>query len=65
MDKLQRWFERIQRAPQREVANLDYWDLLLETRIAQESVGAFRPPAAPSEVERESRQLIGHPLAPS
>ena len=65
MDKLQRWFERIQRAPQREVANLDYWDLLLETRIEQEAIGAFRPPAAPPDEERQSRQLIGHPLAPS
>jgi len=65
MDKLQRWLERIQRAPQREVANLDYWDLLLETRIAQESVGAFRAPAAPPDAGRQSRQLIGHPLAPS
>ena len=65
MDKLQRWLERIQRAPQREVANLDYWDLLLETRIAQESIGAFRPPAEPPDAGKQSMKMIGHPLAPS
>ena len=37
MDKLQEWFRRIQRPPRREVANIDYWALLTETRIAQEA----------------------------
>ena len=35
MDKLQQWLLRIQQPPRREVANLDYWFLLSETRIAQ------------------------------
>ena len=65
MDKLQRWLERIQRAPQREVANLDYWDLLLETRIEQEAIGAYRPPVERPDAGRQSIQMIGHPLAPS
>ena len=37
MDKLQQWLRRIQQPPRREVANLDYWALLTETRIAQEA----------------------------
>ncbi|MBR2796327.1 MAG: hypothetical protein IKF98_10535 [Clostridia bacterium] len=37
MDKLQAWLRRIQQPPRREVANLDYWFLLAETRIAQEA----------------------------
>ena len=37
MDKLQEWLRRIQRPPRREVANIDYWALLTETRIAQEA----------------------------
>ena len=37
MDKLQAWLRRIQQPPRREVANLDYWFLLSETRIAQEA----------------------------
>ena len=37
MDKLQKWLRRIQQPPRREVANLDYWALLAETRIAQEA----------------------------
>jgi hypothetical protein len=36
MDKLQSWLQRIQQPPRREVANLDFWELLSETRIAQE-----------------------------
>ena len=36
MDKLQAWLRRIQQPPRREVANLDYWALLAETRIARE-----------------------------
>ena len=35
MDKLQQWLRRIQQPPRREVANLDYWALLAETRIAE------------------------------
>ena len=38
MDKLQRWLERIQRAPKQEVANLDHWDLLLEMRVVMGTV---------------------------
>jgi len=34
MDKLQAWLDRIRRAPRREVANLDHWELLMEARIA-------------------------------
>ena len=37
MDKLQAWLRRIQQPPRREVANLDYWFLLSETRISQEA----------------------------
>ena len=37
MDKLQKWLRRIEQPPRREVANLDYWALLAETRIAQEA----------------------------
>ena len=37
MDKLQIWLRRIQQPPRREVANLDYWALLTETRIAREA----------------------------
>ena len=37
MDKLQAWLRRIQQPPRREVANLDYWALLAETRIALEA----------------------------
>lgn len=37
MDKLQNWLRRIQQPPRREVANLDFWALLEETRIAQEA----------------------------
>lgn len=37
MDKLQEWLRRIQRPPRREVANIDYWALLTETRIVQEA----------------------------
>jgi hypothetical protein len=37
MDKLQAWLRRIQQPPRREVANLDYWALLAETRISQEA----------------------------
>ena len=37
MDKLQAWLRRIQQPPRREVANLEYWFLLAETRIAQEA----------------------------
>ena len=37
MDKLQAWLRRIQQPPRREVANLDYWSLLAETRISQEA----------------------------
>ena len=36
MDKFEEWLERISQPPKPEVANLDYWDLLLETRIIQE-----------------------------
>ena len=46
MDKLQAWLRRIQQPPRREVANLDYWFLLSETRIAQE---AGMPPERFSE----------------
>ena len=54
MDKLQQWLLRIQQPPRREVANLDYWFLLSETRIAQE---AGMPPERSAENggrERES-----------
>jgi len=54
MDKLQQWLRRIQQPPRREVANLDYWFLLSETRIAQE---AGMPPERTAEGcgrERES-----------
>ena len=44
MDKLQAWLRRIQQPPRREVANLDYWSLLAETRIAPEG---FPAPAEP------------------
>lgn len=37
MDKLQKWLRRIQQPPRREVANLDYWALLSETRISQDA----------------------------
>jgi len=40
MDKLQAWLRRIQQPPRREVANLDYWSLLAETRIAPEGFPA-------------------------
>ena len=46
MDKLQAWLRRIQQPPRREVANLDYWFLLSETRIAQE---AWMPPERAEE----------------
>jgi len=46
MDKLQAWLRRIQQPPRREVANLEYWFLLTETRIAQE---AGMPPERPAE----------------
>ena len=46
MDKLQAWLRRIQQPPRREVANLDYWFLLSETRIAQE---AGMPPEGAAE----------------
>ena len=36
VDKLQAWLERITQPPKPEVANLDYWDFLVETRIAKE-----------------------------
>lgn len=51
MDKLQKWLRRIQQPPRREVANLDYWALLAETRIALE---ADLPP------ERVKEQPPGH-----
>lgn len=51
MDKLQKWLRRIQQPPRREVANLDYWALLAETRIALE---ADLPP------ERVKAQPPGH-----
>ena len=51
MDKLQKWLRRIQQPPRREVANLDYWALLAETRIALE---ADLPP------ERAKAQPPGH-----
>ena len=51
MDKLQKWLRRIQQPPRREVANLDYWALLAETRIALE---ADLPP------ERAKEQRPGH-----
>jgi hypothetical protein len=44
MDKLQAWLRRIQQPPRREVANLDYWALLAETRIVPEG---FPAPADP------------------
>lgn len=48
MDKLQRWLERIQRPPRREVANIDHWDLLLEARILQTPMGdPCRPAPTP------------------
>lgn len=37
MDKLQTWLARISQPPRAEVANIDYWDLLLETRILQDA----------------------------
>ena len=43
MDKLQKWLQRIQQPPRREVANLDYWELLAETRIAQEGEAVAEP----------------------
>ena len=46
MDKLQAWLRRIQQPPRREVANLEYWFLLAETRIAQE---AGMPPERSAE----------------
>lgn len=51
MDKLQKWLRRIQQPPRREVANLDYWALLAETRIALE--GDLPP-------ERVKEQPPGH-----
>ena len=35
-DKLQAWLDRIAQPPKPEVANLDYWDFLVETRIVEE-----------------------------
>ena len=46
MDKLQAWLRRIQQPPRCEVANLEYWFLLTETRIAQE---AGMPPERSAE----------------
>ena len=46
MDKLQKWLHRIQQPPRREVANLDYWALLAETRIARE---VDLPPEHPAD----------------
>ena len=57
MDKLQAWLRRIQQPPRREVANLDYWFLLSETRIAQE---AWMPP----ERAEESRPWEADEKAP-
>lgn len=36
MDKLQVWLEQITQPPKPEVANLDYWDLMMEMRIVEE-----------------------------
>lgn len=36
-DKLEKWLETICKPPSPQVANLDYWDLLLETRIIEEA----------------------------
>ena len=55
MDKLQQWLRRIQQPPRREVANLDYWVLLSETRIAQEAGLPPERPAEDSAWERESK----------
>jgi len=52
MDKLQAWLRRIKQPPRREVANLDYWFLLSETRIAQE---AGMPPERLSEGKPRER----------
>ena len=49
MDKLQAWLRRIQQPPRREVANLDYWALLAETRIAE---GTGLPPERAPEDRR-------------
>lgn len=53
MDKLQNWLRRIQQPPRREVANLDYWELLPETRIAQE---ADLPPERPGDHRARERE---------
>ena len=42
MDKLQAWLERITQPPKSEVANLDYWDFLVETRTAVGAHPVFR-----------------------
>jgi hypothetical protein len=57
MDKLQAWLRRIQQPPRREVANLDYWFLLSETRIAQEA-------GMPPERAEESRPWEADEKAP-
>ena len=57
MDKLQAWLRRIQQPPRREVANLDYWFLLSETRIAQEA-------GMPPEHAAECRPLEADEKAP-
>ena len=60
MDKLQAWLRRIQQPPRREVANLDYWFLLSETRIAQEAgmppedAAEFRPLEADEKAPRRN-----------
>lgn len=48
MDKFDEWLSRIQQPPRQEVANLDYWDFLLETRILQDA------PAQIGNAEREA-----------
>ncbi len=55
MDKLQKWLRRIQQPPRREVANLDYWDLLAETRIAQEADLYPEPPGDQRAGARENK----------
>lgn len=55
MDKLQAWLRRIQQPPRREVANLEYWFLLTETRIAQEAGMPPERPAEGSAWENENR----------
>ena len=50
MDKLQGWLERIQLPPRQYVANLDYWELLAETRVDPGALmmGRSRPGESPS-----------------